>query len=235
MKLLLTSNGVTNPTIERKLVELLGRPISEASALFVAIGMYPYAGGPYYATTAITGKMHALGWKAFGNLELAVLPSIDPDVWQPTIAAADAIVVWGGDPVFIAHWLRTSGVADAIAPDAVYVGTSAGSMAACTTIGEAYSEPRRARGDVRSTESIVLPDGNVSRTLVIGPGMGWVDVSIIPHFGAERHPDASPINAAHWAAKIPARTYAIDDATALAVVDGQVEVVTEGRWQLFTT
>lgn len=233
MKLLLTSNGVTNPTIERKLVELLGKPISEAKALFVAIGMYPYPGGPYYATTAITGKMHALGWKAFGNLELAVLPSIDPEVWRPTVTEADAIVVWGGDPVFIAHWLRTSGVVDAFGPNAVYVGTSAGSIAACTTIGEAYSEPRRAHGDVKSTETIVLPEGNVTRTLVIGPGMGWVDFSIIPHFGAERHTDASPTNAAAWAAKIPARTYAIDDQTALAVVDGKVEVVTEGRWQLF--
>jgi dipeptidase E len=49
MKLLLTSNGITNQSIHRALVELLGKPIAEASALFVATGMYPYPAGAIYA------------------------------------------------------------------------------------------------------------------------------------------------------------------------------------------
>ncbi|MEP6859198.1 MAG: hypothetical protein ABJE66_01160 [Deltaproteobacteria bacterium] len=90
MKLRLTSNGITNPSIHRALVELLGKPIADANALFVPTGMYPYTGGAGHAWQAIAGKSHhpfsEMGWKSFGNLELSVLPSIDKAVWQPAVA-----------------------------------------------------------------------------------------------------------------------------------------------------
>jgi dipeptidase E len=37
-----------------------------------------------------------------------------------------------------------------------------------------------------------------------------------------------------WAAEIQVPAYAIDDQTAIKVVDGAVEVVSEGHWRLFT-
>ena len=37
-----------------------------------------------------------------------------------------------------------------------------------------------------------------------------------------------------WAAGVPNPTYLIGDATALKVVDGKVEVISEGHWTLFT-
>jgi dipeptidase E len=234
MKLLLTSNGISNPTIERALVELLGKPIADANALFVATGMYPYPGGPGYAWNAIASKARQIGWKSVGNLELSVLPSIDKDVWQPTVAAADAIHVFGGDPVFLAYWMRASGLAEVIGPRTVYVGTSAGSMAASTTIGEMFTERRRARGEELTSEAVVLPDRDTARTFVMAHGMGWVDFALIPHYNApEQHDDASLINAKVWAAKIAIPTYAIDDHTAVKISDGNVEVVSEGKWQLF--
>ncbi|HEY6039349.1 MAG TPA: Type 1 glutamine amidotransferase-like domain-containing protein [Kofleriaceae bacterium] len=238
MKLLLTSNGLTNQSLHRALVELLGKPIAEANALMIVTGMYPFVGGPGYAWKALAGKSHnafgELGWKSFGNLELSVLPSIDRDVWAPTVAAADAILVWGGDPLFLAHWMRESGLASAIAPHAVYVGTSAGAMVASATIGETYTNPRRARGEPLSSEPIVLPDGEIARTFVTARGMGWVDFSLIPHYRAKDHPDASETNARVWASKLPVPTYAIDDATAIKVTDRGVEVVSEGQWKLFS-
>lgn len=39
--------------------------------------------------------------------------------------------------------------------------------------------------------------------------------------------------AERWASRIPVPTYAIEDATAITVVDGTVEVVSEGDWELF--
>ncbi|MEO8550641.1 MAG: Type 1 glutamine amidotransferase-like domain-containing protein, partial [Kofleriaceae bacterium] len=222
MKLLLTSNGITNQSIHRALLELLGKPIADANALFIATGMYPFPGGVGYAWKAIAGKSHhpfpEMGWKSLGNLELSVLPSIDKEVWAPSVAAADAIIVWGGDPLFLAHWMRASGLADVLAPHTVYVGTSAGSMVASTTIGETYSAPRRASGDALSSESIVFPDGDVARTFVTARGMGWVDFALIPHYGAEHHQDASLTNAPIWASKVPLPTYAIDDDTAIKVL-----------------
>ncbi len=40
-------------------------------------------------------------------------------------------------------------------------------------------------------------------------------------------------NAERWAAGIPNPAYAIDDETAIKVVDGSVEVLSEGHWRLF--
>ncbi len=235
MKLLLTSNGITNPSIHRALVRLLGKPLAEANALFVATGMYPFVGGLRYAWQAIAGKAHhpftEMGWKSFGNLELSVLPSIDREVWAPAVADADAILAWGGDPVFLAHWMRTAGLE--IAPRTLYVGTSAGSMVASTILGETYSTPRRAHGELLSSEPFVPPESDVAKTLVIARGMGWVDFAIIPHYAAADHADASPTNAKAWASKLPLPSYAIDDDTALAVEDGVVEVVSEGQWRRF--
>ncbi len=64
--------------------------------------------------------------------------------------------------------------------------------------------------------------------------MGLVDFAVIPHLDNEDHPDASMVNAEIWAAKLPVPVYAIDDQTALKVVDGTVDVVSEGHWKLFT-
>jgi dipeptidase E len=41
-------------------------------------------------------------------------------------------------------------------------------------------------------------------------------------------------NAERWAGSLPGPAYAIDDQTAIKVVDGAVEVVSEGHWRLFT-
>jgi dipeptidase E len=40
--------------------------------------------------------------------------------------------------------------------------------------------------------------------------------------------------AEEWAAGISGPAYAIDDETAIKVVDGAVNVVSEGHWKLFT-
>ena len=48
-------------------------------------------------------------------------------------------------------------------------------------------------------------------------------------------PDTSLANIEKWAAGIPVPAYAIDDQTAIKVVDDSVEVISEGHWKLFTT
>jgi dipeptidase E len=78
------------------------------------------------------------------------------------------------------------------------------------------------------------PSGPVNRILVTAQGLGLVDFALIPHLDHENHEDASLPNAQIWAAHLPVPTYAIDDQTAIKVVDDSVEVVSEGHWQLFT-
>ena len=237
VKVLLTSSGISNVSISDALVGLLGRPIAQCNALVIPTAIHPFSVGPEFAGRLIRGEVDTpltdLGWASVGVLELTALPSIDQEVWVPTVRAADALLFWGGDPVYLSYWMRESGLADLLPSlrDTVYVGTSAGAMVAAPVFGETYTEPRLASGSPLSSEDMVFttPEGDVSRIFVTAEGAGLVDFAVIPHLDNEDHPDASLANAATWAAKLAVPTYAIDDATALAVV----EVVSEGHWQLF--
>jgi dipeptidase E len=241
VKLLLTSSGISNGHIRDALVQLLGKPIAEAKALVVPTAIHPFASGPELAARLVRGEVGAsltgLGWASLGLLELTTLPSIDEEVWLPTVQSADALLVWGGDPLYLSFWLQESGLAAHLPSlgGPVYVGTSAGAMATATTFGETYTEPRRASGRPLTSEDMTFatPDGEVSRTFVTAAGAGFVDFALIPHLDNPGHPDASLANAQEWAAKLPLPTYAIDDETALSVTDGVVDVVSEGSWRLF--
>lgn len=242
MRALLTSSGITNGSIQDALVDLLGKPIAESDALVIPTAIYPFPGGPGMAWRAICGKGPAplceLGWKSLGVLELTALPSIDEAAWVPAVRDADALLVWGGDPLFLANWMRLSGLADllpTLRSEAVYVGVSAGSIAAASTFVETYVDPPRGTDGPLKSEDVVFatPQGDLDRILVTGQGAGLVDFAVIPHFEHPDHLDASTANAEKWAARIPAPTYAIDDDTAVTVVDGAVEVVSEGQWTLF--
>jgi dipeptidase E len=74
MKFLLTSAGIQNTSIHNALVDLLGKPIADSSALCIPTGIYTFPGGPAKAYRFISGltanPMCELGWKSLGALEL---------------------------------------------------------------------------------------------------------------------------------------------------------------------
>src|SRR5579872_7344172 len=188
MKLLLTSSGITNASIHEALVALLGKPIEESTALVIPTAIYPFPGGAGHAWEAICGRTKSpfagLGWKSLGVLELSVLPTIDEECWLPAVLEVDALLVWGGDPVFLSYWMRRSGLADVLPTlpnETVYLGVSAGSIATASTFAETYREPRRGSGDTLSTEEIIFAtdDGELAVTLVKARGLGLVDFAII--------------------------------------------------------
>lgn len=243
MKLLLTSNGITNSSIEQALVELLGKPIAESRALIVLSGIYPFPGGANYAWQMLHGQiggpLAALGWASVGLLELTALPSIGREAWVPTVEEADAVLVWGGDPLYLAHWMRESGLADllpSLRRETVYVGVSAGAIAAASLFGETYMGLPDTIARPLTAEEVVftVAEGDLPLTFVTAEGAGLVDFAIIPHYAEPDHREASEVNAPVWAAKLPGTVYAIDDQSAVRVVDGAVDVVSEGRWELFT-
>jgi dipeptidase E len=217
MKLLLTSAGIKNPSIHDALTAMLDKPIAECNALCIPTATYPM-GGPASAWRFITGRastpMCELGWKSLGVLELTALPSIDDELWVPLVQETDALLVNGGDALYLTHWMRESGLADLLPSlHVVWAGLSGGSMVMSPCIGE----------EAMSWQ----PRGGVDEAL------GLVDFSIFPHLDHENMPDNSMAHAEEWAAKLPVPAYAIDDQTAITVIDGAVDVVSEGHWKLF--
>lgn len=217
LKLLLTSAGIRNASIQDELVGLLGKPIADANALCIPTAGYAM-GGPAGAWRFITGQsvipMCELGWKSLGVLELTALPSVGEDRWVPWVQEADALLVGGGDALYLSHWMRQSGLAELLPSlDAVWVGASAGSMVMAPRVGAEF---------VAWT-----PPGGTDETL------GVVDFSIFPHLDHPNLPENTMAEAEKWAAGMSGPAYAIDDSTAITVIDGSVEVVTEGHWKLF--
>src|ERR671926_585511 len=220
MKLLLTSAGIKNTSIHEALIDLLGKPIAESTALCIPTAIYPFPGGPAMAYRFISGRtanpLCALGWKSLGVLELTALPSIKAAYWIAAVQETDALLVNGGDVWYLCRWMRESGLADLLPSlrETVYVGVSAGSMVTAPTFGETYDDPQQ--------------------PFVIDKGLGLVDFALLPHLDHERHPESATANVERMAAEVPVPTYAIDDQTAIKVVAGTVDVVSEGHWKLFT-
>jgi dipeptidase E len=223
MKLLLTSGGVNNKSIHNALSDMLDKPISDCNALCIPTAMYghPWVGPGVKAWDFISGNepqnpMVNLGWKSVGILELTALPSIDENRWIPLVQEADVLLVSGGDALFLCHWMRQSGLADLLPSlNSVYVGMSAGSMVMAPKIGEYFVGWN--------------PPNGRDETLRL------VDFALFPHLDHEMLPGNTMAAAEKWAAEMQVPSYAIDDQTAIKVIDGAVEVISEGHWKLFSS
>jgi len=220
VKLLLTSAGIKNPSIERALVDLLGKPVADCNALCIPTAGYGHPhGSPAGAWRFISGRastpMCELGWKSLGVLELTALPSIDRDRWVGWVRDADVLLVNGGDALYLAHWMRESGLDELLPtlPDTLWVGLSAGSMVMTPRIGADFVGWK-------------APDGTDN-------ALGVVEFSIFPHVDHPQLTENTMAAAEQWAAGIGGPAYAIDDETAIRVSDGTVEVVSEGHWRQF--
>ncbi len=111
--------------------------------------------------------------------------------------------------------MRESGLAELFGsmPDTVYVGLSAGSMVMTPRIGEDFVHWKPPTGGDET--------------------LGVVDFAIFPHLDHPDLPENTMADAERWAAGIGIPAYAIDDETAIKVVDGTIEVISEGNWRYF--
>jgi dipeptidase E len=220
MRLLLTSAGIKNASIRDALLDLLGKPIAESSALCIPTATHGMAGGFPHAWRFISGQeprtpMCELGWKSLGVLELTALPSVDKEQWVPTVQETDVLLVNGGDPMYLSYWMRESGLADLLPSlgGTVYVGLSAGSIVLAPTIGADFVRWKPPTGGHET--------------------LGLVGFSMFPHLDHPELPENTMADAEKWAAGMSVPCYAMDDETAIKVTDDTVEVVSEGHWRLF--
>jgi len=202
VRLLLTSAGITNTSIHDALVDLLGKPIAESDALCIPTASYANPAGAGQAWKFIAGReprtpMCELGWRSLGVLELTALPSLDEEHWVPVVEETDVLLVNGGDPLYLCHWMRRSGLADLLPSlrETVYVGLSAGSMVMAPSIGEDFVGWKPPTGGDET--------------------LGMVGFSIFPHLDHEDLPENTMADAERWAAGMPVPCYAIDDQTAI--------------------
>jgi len=218
MKLLLTSAGISNASISNALIELMGKPIAEANAFFVPTAIYGVPNGGDIVRRVIRGTLGdpfcELGWKSLGLLELTALPSLKREIWVPLLEESDALLVGGGDCQYLTYWMHKSGLAEllpSLLQKIVYVGLSAGSMI-MTRYGTTFGKHTLPAESAKS--------------------LGLVDIALHPHLDYPLFPDNSMAELEKLAATLPMPSYLVDDQTAVRVVDGVIDVVSEGKWKI---
>lgn len=213
MKFLLTSDGLSNASIQKSLFELLGKPVNEVSVVFVPTAASLVADDKSWLVENYNEFLR-LGLKSFDIVDIAAVPR---ENWLARFESADVLCFGGGDEQYLTKVMRESGVVDTL-PELlktrIYMGISAGSMVAGKLL------PSELTRELWPEESFV---GNET-------GLGILDFSILPHLNSDyfSHLRAELIHS--LASKFPATVYALDDASALKIVDGEMEVVTEGEF-----
>lgn len=210
MKLLLTSAGLGHKVIGTTLVNLVGKPASETK-----VGFIPTAANvePRKKDWLINELLQL--WRYGFNWIDIVDPSAAGVDWRARLAEVDVLYFSGGNTFHLLDQVRKTGF-DVWLKDnldcKVYVGGSASTILMTPSINVAAIEP----GDEN------LP-GLTDLT-----GLGYVPFEIEPHCDAARFKVVEEYRKTR-----PNSIYAIDDATAIQVVDGEVTVISGGSWKLY--
>lgn len=217
MKLLLTSGGVTNASISRALFDLVGKKPEDTSLVFIPTASNIEMGDKDWFINDLVN----LKRQNFKSISIADISAVSENIWRPQIEEADVLFFGGGNTHYLMEWVDKSGLAKLL-PEflktKVYVGLSAGSMITnpdlATKISQAvYDEDFDKKGEVL--------------------GLNYVDFYTLPHLNSSHFPKLTEENINKIAEEIPKKIYALDDQSALKIVDGKVEIVTEGEYLEF--
>lgn len=214
MKLLLTSAGLSNPSITRALEELLGK-----SAQGVKLAFIP---------TAANAEPNEKGWliddlsnckKAGFAVDIVDISAVSKEIWLPRLQEAEVLFLGGGNTFHLMHWVKRSGLQDelpSLLKTRIYAGISAGSCIAGPTISNSVQNLFGEKYD-----------------LEIKGGLGLVNFQFIPHLNSPHFDKIREENIRAAARDITEPVYALDDNSALKIVDGKIKVVSEGKYLAF--
>lgn len=217
MKLLLTSSGITNKSIEKALSGLLGKPFDESHLTFIPTAANVEEGNKDWLVDDMY-NFRKLGFTSFDVIDISAVPK---NIWLPSFEKADVLVFGGGNADYLMEWLKKSGAKDvlpALLKTKVYAGISAGSMVTAKKISLSYAD--------------ILYYEKTGKFQDI-EGLGFVNFEIRPHLNSDYFEKVKIPFLAEVAKKNLSMFYAIDDDTALKVTDEEIEIISEGVWKKF--
>ncbi len=206
MKILLTSAGISNKSIENALRKLVQGEIKIA-----------------FIPTAATEDKEDRDWfaeefnpfKKLGSIDVVDISVLSKDEWLPRFETANVLIFGGGDTSYLMSWVLKSGLAEELPrllKRRIYVGISAGSMIVSKEI---QAESENLYGD--ETENPPK-------------GLGYIDFYTRPHLNSRYFPKIRDKNMKELAKKLDGDLYALDDESAVLFDNGKVEVISEGKW-----
>jgi dipeptidase E len=219
VKLLLTSSGLRNETLQDALLDLLGKPFDSANVVYIPTASVAEPGDHGWFVAGMN-RLYGLGWREFDVLELNGLPH---QMVLDRLLHADVVYVEGGSHYHLARSITGNGLTDgflAALEGRVYVGSSAGSMIFSRNLTE------RSAAVIGDTAEL-----HVLGATTVEPPFGLFDWYLKPHLHSPDFPERDDA----WADRIVEQAdfpiYFIDDETAVRVADDTVDVISEGRWR----
>lgn len=217
MKLLLTSGGLTNKSISNALFDMVGKKPEDTTLCFIPTAANIEKGDKYWFINDLI-NIHKQGFKSVTIADISAVPE---NIWRSQIEEADILFFEGGNTYHLMEWVNKSGLANflpELLKTKVYVGLSAGSM---------ITNP-----DLASTISQAVYDEDYDKLGEV-PGLNYVDFYTLPHLNSPYFPKLVEENIKKIAERIPKKIYALDDQSAIKVVDGKVEIISEGKYLIF--
>jgi dipeptidase E len=206
MKLLLTSGGIRNKSLENALRKLVGEKIRIA---FIPTAANAEKGDKEWLITDL------YDCSKLGEVDIVDISAMDKKEWLPRLEWANVIYAEGGDTTYLLRWILKSGLdkeLPRLLKERVYVGVSAGSIVLSKEI-QASSE--------------YLYGDEVENA---PKGLGYVDFHIRPHLNSPHFPKVIDKNLKEVSKKLNGDLYAIDDNTAILYENGKIEIISEGKW-----
>jgi dipeptidase E len=215
MKLLLTSNGLSNPSIASALLELVGKTAESTVVSFIPTAMNVTLGDKGWFINDLSN----IEKQNFKNIDIVDISALPKSIWLPRLEAADVLFFSGGNSFHLMRWLQESGLAELL-PELletrVYAGISAGSMV--TNPGLVFSSP----------DKKIYYEENFGYSSE--EALGFVDFYTRPHFNSPYFPHATESYLREAAKGIDRTLYALDDNSALKVDGDKIDIVSEGKY-----
>ncbi len=218
MKLLLTSGGITNQSITNAFLELVAKPAAEINVAFIPTAMNVEKGNKGWFIDDLS-NLKKMNLKSIDIVDISALPK---KIWLERFETADVLFFSGGNTSHLMNWIVQSGLKD-ILPELlktkVWVGISAGSMVTSPTL------------HLSSKDAKIYYEEIFGYTNEMA--LCFTDFYFRPHFNSSHFPQASKENIEKISKEFNVPIYALDDQSALKVIDKEVEVISEGEWIKF--
>lgn len=216
MKLLLTSGGITNQSIARAFLDLVGKKPEDTSVVFIPTASNTEIGDKSWLINDLVN----LKKQNFKSIDIADISAIGEEIWKPKLEEADVLFFEGGNACHLMEWINKSGLVNflpAFLKNKVYVGVSAGSMVTNKKL------------NLKILHSIYEENIEITEEMA---GLGYVDFYFVPHLNSPYFKSRNEDFIKDILKNFREKVYALDDNSAIKVVDGQVEVISEGKWFL---
>jgi dipeptidase E len=218
MKLLLTSAGLSNKSIIKALRELTGKPFDKLNLAFIPTAANIEKGDKGWLVKDLINCRN-LGFVSIDIVDISAVPK---DIWEPRLKTADILMFGGGNPFYLMHWMKKSGL-EKILPELlerrVYVGISAGSMVTSPNLSVSTSKPLYYSSGIKDYRQ--------------EKALGFVNFHIRPHFNSPEFPKIRKEFLEKMAKRLKEPMYAIDDQTAIKVINDKLEIMSEGKYMGF--